>query len=250
MQATGTQLIEPFLGACTVLGATTLGAAAVLVFKRVSGRFYATTIAFCAGMMAFSALEMVTQSHALAGHRVALSSLLVGMTAFFLLDRLLPHAHMLLHGTEMQGPKRKVALLVGTITIHNIPEGFALAAAFASSPSLGWLVTATVALQDIPEGLMVAAPVACYGVASRRSFLWGVFSGAVEFAAAMGGFLFLRGMTTATPLALGFAAGAMGYVVLSELLPDAMQAGSKYVAFGAFIAGIAAAYGFSTLIGF
>jgi len=200
--------------------------------------------------MTFSALEMVTQSHALAGHRVALSSLLVGMTVFFLLDRLLPHAHMLLHGTEMQGSKKKVTLLVGTITIHNVPEGFAIAAAFASSPSLGWLVTASVALQDIPEGLMVAAPVACYGVGNRRSFLWGVFSGVVEFAAAMGGFLFLRGVATATPIALGFSAGAMGYVVLSELLPDAMQAESKYVALGTFIAGIAVAYGFSTLIGF
>jgi len=242
--------IELFLGACTVLLATTLGAAGVLAFKHIGKHFYATVVSFCAGVMAFSALEMIDESHALAGHRVALAGLIVGMTVFIIVDKLLPHAHMILTGTEMPCAKRKVALLVGTITIHNIPEGFAVASAFATSSSLGWLVTLSIALQDIPEGLIVSAPVACYGVTTQRSFLWGVFSGVVEFAAAIGGFLFLRVVTGATPLALGFSGGAMTYVILSELLPDAMQAESHYVALAAFIAGLAAAYGFGILIGF
>lgn len=239
-----------FLGACTVLIATTLGAAGVLAFKRIDGRFYATLVAFCAGVMGFSALEMIGESHALLGHRMALASLLVGMITFLILDKLLPHAHMVLTGNEMPNAKRKVALLVGTITIHNIPEGFAIASAFATSPSLGWLVTLSIALQDIPEGLIVAAPLACYGVTTKRSFLWGAFSGAVEFIAAIGGFLFLRVVSSATPLALGFSGGAMTYMILSELLPDAMQAESRYAALAAFITGIAAAYGLAALIGF
>ena len=230
--------------------ATTLGSAGVLVFKRIDRRFYATLIAFCAGVMAFSALEMIDESHALSGHRMALAGLLVGMIAFLIMDKLLPHAHMVLTGIEMPSAKRKVALLVGTITIHNIPEGFAIASAFATSSSLGWLVTLSIALQDIPEGLIVAAPVACYGVTAKRSFLWGVFSGVVEFIAAMGGFLFLRVVSSATPLALGFSGGAMTYVILSELLPDAMQAENRYAALAAFITGIAAAYGFTSIIGF
>lgn len=239
-----------FWGACTVLVATTLGAAGVLLLGKVDRRVYATLAAFCAGVMGFSALEMIDESHALSGHRMALAGLLAGMIAFLALDKLLPHAHMVLTGREISRSKRKVTLLVGTITIHNIPEGLAIASAFATSSSLGWLVTLSIALQDIPEGLIVSTPVACYGVSSKRSFLWGVFSGLVEFLTALVGFLFLSAVSTAIPLALGFCGGAMLYVILSELLPDAMQMESRYVALGAFIAGIAAAYGFSLLIDF
>ena len=239
-----------FFGACTVLMATTFGAAGVFAFKRIHSRLCPSIVAFCAGVMAFSSLEMLNESHALSGDRIALAGLLAGMTTFLAVEKLLPHAHMVLLGAEMPHAKRKVALLVGTITIHNIPEGLAIASAFAASSTLGWLVTVSIALQDIPEGLIVAAPVACYGVATRRSFLWGMFSGLVEFAAAIGGFLFLRVVSAATPLALGFSGGAMGYVILSELLPDAVQAESRYAASAAFVAGVATAYGFAALIGF
>jgi ZIP family zinc transporter len=174
----------------------------------------------------------------------------MGTVSFLAVDKLLPHAHLALVGATLHDSKRKVALYVGTITIHNIPEGFAVASAFAGSPALGWLVTMSIALQDIPEGLIVSAPVAGYGVATRHSFAWGVFSGVVEFAAAILGFLFLRVVAPCTPWALGFSAGAMAYVVLSELLPDAMQAENRMVALGAAIVGFAAAFGVGALIGF
>jgi zinc transporter, ZIP family len=241
---------EVFLGACTALLATTLGASGVLAFKRIQPRSYATVVAFCAGMMGFSALEMIDESHALSGHHLALASLLSGMVVFLVVDKLLPHAHLILTGVEMPSAKRKVALLVGTITIHNIPEGLAIASAFATSSTLGWLVTLSISLQDIPEGLIVSAPVACYGVSTQRSFLWGVLSGVVEFAAAIAGFLLLRVVSWATPLALGFSGGAMAYVILSELLPDAMLAESRYAALTAFVIGLVTAYGFAVLIGF
>jgi len=232
------------------MAATAVGAAGVLAFKRVNSELWTAVVAFCAGMMAFSTLEMINESHTLSGHRVAFASFLVGMAVFSVLDKLLPHAHMALLGTEMPDAKRKVALLVGTITVHNIPEGFAIASAFASSSGLGWLVAMSIALQDIPEGLIVAAPVACYGVALHRAFLWGVFSGWVEFAAAIGGFLLLRAVSGATPLALGFSAGAMTYVIFFELLPDAMREGNRREALAVFIAGVALAYWFSTRLGF
>jgi ZIP family zinc transporter len=238
------------LGACVVLVATSLGAAGVFAFKQIGSRLFALIVAFCAGVMAFSSMEMISEAHVLAGDRVAFAGLLAGMAAFLAIDKLLPHAHMALLGIEMPHTKRKAALLVGTITIHNIPEGFAIASAFAGSTSLGWLVTLSMALQDVPEGLIVAAPVACYGVATRRSFAWGVLSGVVEFVAAIGGFLFLRFVSAATPFALGFSGGAMTYVILSELLPDAMQAENRLVALAAFVVGFAAAYGFAALIGF
>lgn len=239
-----------FLGACTVLAATTLGAAGVLAFTRIPPALYATVISFCAGAMGFSAIEMLDEAHTLGGHRVAMAGLLAGLAVFLILDRLLPHVHMAVRGGKMSAMKKKVAMLVGTITIHNIPEGFAVAAAFAGSASLGWLVTLAIALQDIPEGLIVSAPVACYGVETRRSFFWGMTSGLVEFAAAIVGFAFLRMLSDATPFALGFSGGAMTYVIFSELLPDAMEAENRYVALGAAIAGFGATYGLAALLGF
>jgi ZIP family zinc transporter len=238
------------LGAGAALLATTLGAAGVFTFRRIGKRSHALILSFCAGAMAYTALEMVNEAHASLGHRAAIASLVAGMIAFLAIDKLMPHAHLVLLGVEMPSARRKAALLVGTITLHNIPEGFAIASAFASSSSLGWLVTLPIALQDIPEGLIVAAPVACYGMEPRRCFLWGVLSGIVEFAAAVAGFLFLRVVENATPLALGFSGGVMGSVVLSELLPDALQAENRYLSLAMVTAGLATAYGFAMLIGF
>lgn len=242
--------LNVFLAGCAALAATTAGAAGVLAIRKIPPALYATVVSFCAGMMGFSALEMLNEAHALGGHRSSLAGLIVGLAVFLVVDRLMPHVHMALRGVEICETKRKVAMLVGTITLHNIPEGFALAAAFSGSASLGWLVTLSIALQDIPEGLIVSAPAVCYGVETRRSFFWGVVSGLVEFASAIAGFIFLSSVSDATPFALGFSGGAMTYVIFSELLPDAMQAENRYAALGAAIAGFAAAYGFGALIGF
>jgi ZIP family zinc transporter len=209
------------LAASMVMLATALGAGAVFAFKRIGSTFYTMTVSICGGVMGFSALEMITQSHALAGPRVAFASFLVGMAVFCVLDRLLPHAHMALTGNEMPGARRKTALLVGSMTLHNIPEG-----------------------------LIVAAPVACHGVPARRCFLWGLFSGLAEFLAAIGGFLFLSTIHTAAPWALGFSAGTMTYVVFFEIMPDAIHHENRRLTLAAFISGVAVAYGLSTLLGF
>jgi ZIP family zinc transporter len=236
------------LAAAAVFGATALGAACVLVFQCGDRQLNGAVLGFCGGMMGYSAAEMVSHAGALAGLPAVWGGVLVGAAAVLAIARLLPHAHMVLRGTALPGAKRKVALLVATITIHNLPEGFAVASAFASSSGLGWLVTASIALQDVPEGLMVAAPVACYGVASRRSFLWGAFSGAVEAVAAVAGFALLGVVSSATPFALAFSGGAMGYVVVAELLPDAFRAGSGWASVVAFAAGVAIAIGGASVL--
>jgi zinc transporter, ZIP family len=238
------------LGASLAMGATALGAAGILAFKRVGSFHFGLIIAFSGGVMAYSSVEMINESHALAGHGVALAGLLAGMCALLVMEKALPHAHLLFLKSQMSHAKKKAALLAGTITIHNIPEGFAIASAFATSSSLGWLVAVAIAVQDVPEGLIVSAPVAAYGVSRAKSFAWGVFSGVVEFAAAIGGFLFLRSVSVATPFALGFSGGAMSYVVLFELLPDAVRSEKRHLAGLMFVAGIAVAYILSLLVGF
>jgi len=229
--------------------ATALGAAGVFAVKRMPPTLLPLILAYSAGMMALSAFEMLNESHALTGHRLALTGMAVGMVVLFLLAKALPHAHLMLLRSELPPAKRKIAILVGTITLHNIPEGFAIASAFADSSSLGWLVAVSIALQDIPEGLIVSMPAACYGATPRRSFLWGVFSGAVEFVAAIASFFCLTAVSAATPFALGFSGGAMFYVVLFELLPDAMQGEGRQKAVAAFIVGVVTAVVLSALVG-
>ena len=237
------------LGAGMAMLATAFGAAGVFAVKRAPQSFLPMIIAYSAGMMALSAFEMVNESHALTGHRLAFTGMVAGMVVLFLLAKALPHAHLILLKSEMPPAKKKIAILAGTITLHNIPEGFAIASAFSDSSSLGWLVAISIALQDIPEGLIVSMPAACYGATAMRSFGWGVFSGVVEFLGAIAAFFFLNSVSRATPFALGFSGGAMFYVVLFELLPDAMAGESRHKGALAFLSGIATAYILSIIVG-
>jgi len=233
------------LGAALAFAATTAGAALVLPAKALKERLYALLIAFSAGIMAYSAWEMFLQSSSLVGAMPALGWWAAGVGMFFLLDHLLPHAHAFVNKVPhhtLPHEKRKAALLATTITMHNIPEGFAIASAFAVSSPLGWLVATTIAIQDFPEGLIVSAPLMAYGVGARHSFFWGAFSGFIEFLAAIFGFLFLSAVAAATPLALAFSSGAMAFVTFVELLPDAWRAGDRLRVVLAFAAGAAVAY--------
>jgi ZIP family zinc transporter len=172
------------------------------------------------------------------------------MIVLFIFERSLPHLHLMLRGNEMPAAKRKAVFLAGTITLHNIPEGFAIACAFADSTTLGWLVTVSIAFQDIPEGLLVSTPLVCYGLEKRRCVKFGVFSGFVEFAAAIVGYIFLNTIVKLIPFALAFSAGAMLYVVVEELLPDALKDRPRRTAAFSFISGILAAWVIATLFGF
>jgi len=237
-----------FLGALLAFFATALGAAFVLPIKDERGRIFALLSAFSGGVMAFSAWEMLVQSHAASGDIVALAGLALGLCAFFILERLLPHAHAFMRCAPMGKEKQKATLLAGTITLHNIPEGFAIASAFAASPQLGWLVAGTIAIQDVPEGLILSAPLAAYGMGKRHSFFWGAFSGFVEFLAALVGFVFLSAVAAATPFALAFSAGAMIFVTFSELLPDSLRACGKTRALASFALGAIIAYAIAAAV--
>lgn len=235
------------LGAFLALAATCLGAAAVFAFRKLDCRLSVLAMSFCAGVMAYSSAEMILQSVAQAGTFQTLAGVAAGVGAFFVLEKLLPHAHLLLRKRGLEGGKKKAALMAGTVTLHNVPEGFAIASAFAASPSLGWLVAGSIALQDVPEGAVVSVPVACYGVNARRSFGMGVLSGVVEFFAAVVGFVFLNAVSPLIPFALAFSGGAMAHVALFELFSDAWKkdaAGSAAAA----AAGIAVAWGLALLL--
>ncbi|MGV8176233.1 MAG: ZIP family metal transporter [Candidatus Bilamarchaeaceae archaeon] len=234
--------MEPIIfGALIVLLATSAGALGVLFFRRFSQATYSAMLAFSSGVMAFTAIEMLYGARGI-GDSPAVFGFLLGVACIFVFEKLLPHIHLHLRKTNLKPEKKKTALLVGTIAIHNIPEGFAIASAFAGSAGLGYLVTASMALQDIPEGLLISVPVLLYGVRMRKAILFGVLSGLVEAFSAIAGFMFLGLLGFLTPYALAFSSGAMAYVVLVELLPDALKAGSRRIAGALFLFGAAVGF--------
>ncbi|VVC04378.1 Zinc transporter ZupT [Candidatus Bilamarchaeum dharawalense] len=229
-------------GAVLVTLATGLGALSTFYISDICKSKYTLLLAFSAGVMMFTSLEMISQAHHEIGHVLTAVGLLCGMLLIFLSEKLLPHIHQQIKKTELPTSKKKAALIVGTIAIHNIPEGFAIAAAFAGSVPLGWFTATSMAIQDAPEGALISAPLICYGLDKKRAVGFGILSGVVEGLAAVIGYLFLTVVLSLVPFALAFSAGAMMYVVLVEIMPDVLREKEKYVGSLVFIIGIVIAF--------
>ena len=242
-------LSDVLAGAFVVFIATALGALGVLAIRRLGKRGYSVMLAFAAGTMAFTSIEMALQSHQAGGDAMLIGGLLCGIMLILLTEHALPHIHMHMKKEELKDSKKKAILMSGSIALHNIPEGLSIASAFAASGPFGWLVTASIALQDIPEGALIAAPLHAYGIGKRSAVFYGMLSGFIEGVAAIAGYLFLDYFRSLVPFALSFAAGAMTYVVFVEILPDAMAGGRERIAGAAFIFGALVALGIATIFG-
>lgn len=241
---------ELLIAAAIAALATSLGALIIIPFKNIKRELFSALIAFSSGLMAYSAMEMLSECRELGGETALFSGFLIGLIAFIIAEKLLPHAHLMLRKKELHPSKKKAAMAYGTITLHNVPEGFAIASAFAGSTPLGWLVAAAIAIQDFPEGFLASGPLACYGMEGKRCIKYGVLSGLVEFAAAIIGFLFLTSISQLIPFALSFAAGAMAYLIFVELLPDAFRRGLERTAALSFISGALLGFLIAAILGF
>lgn len=235
-------------------GVTALGAALVFFFKSINQTILNGMLGFASGIMIAAsfwsllspAIEMAA-SMGVAPVIPALSGFLAGGAFLFLIDRLLPHLHAGLETDQAEGIKtswQRSVLLVMAITLHNIPEGLAVGVAFgaiglAGSPAtLGSAIALAlgIGIQNFPEGAAVSIPLRREGMSRTKSFMFGQASGLVEpIAGVLGAFLVVM-MRPILPYALAFAAGAMIYVVVEELIPEAQQHGSSdYSTIGALI---------------
>lgn len=162
----------------------------------------------------------------------AVFGFLLGTGFLFALDKLLPHFHVNFKQVEgVKSPWQKTTLLVLAITLHNIPEGLAVGVLFGAvaagvpDASIGGAVALAVGigLQNFPEGIAVAMPLRRMGMSRRKSFYYGQLSAVVEPAAAVLGAFAVAFFTPLLPYALAFAAGAMMFVVIEEVIPEAQQ---------------------------
>lgn len=226
-------LLIPFLG-------TTAGAACVFFMKKTLGDLVQRSLAgFAAGVMvAASIWSLLIPAIDQSAHLGKLSFLPAfagfwcGILFLLALDHLIPHLHV---GSEQaEGPKSNLSrtvMMVLAVTLHNIPEGMAVGVMYAGFLSDNPQITAAsalalslgIAIQNFPEGAIISLPLRAEGESKGRAFLGGVFSGVVEPIGAVLTILAAQLVIPALPYLLSFAAGAMLYVVVEELIPEMSQ---------------------------
>ena len=228
-------------------GMTAAGAGLVFFFKEVNRKILDGMLGFAAGVMIAAsfwsllapAIEHSEQSNPfLGGILPVLFGFLLGGACMRLIDIFLPHLHPGAPPEETEGLKttwHRSMLLVSAITLHNIPEGLAVGVAFgaaASGNSIGAAIALTIGIgiQNFPEGAAVSLPLRREGLSRKESFWWGQLSALVEPIAAVLGAAVVVYMDPLLPYALAFAAGAMIFVVVEELVPEAHRGGHGDIA--------------------
>ena len=226
-------ILIPFLG-------TSLGAAGVFFMKKtLSDRVQRALTGFAAGVMVAAsmwsllipAIEQSAQLEELA-FLPAVVGFWLGVLFLLLLDHVIPHLHA--RSGQAEGPKSKLGrttMMVLAVTLHNIPEGMAVGVVYAGYLSGSAQITAAgalalslgIAIQNFPEGAIISMPLRAEGMHKGRAFLGGVLSGIVEPIGAALTILAARFVIPALPYLLSFAAGAMLYVVVEELVPEMSQ---------------------------
>jgi len=245
------------LALCATLftwGVTALGSAMVFFFKNINKNVLNIMLGFAAGVMIAAsfwsllapAIDMAEESGT-PGWIPAVVGFLAGGAFLFVVDKILPHVHMDLAIDKAEGiktPWQRSILLVLAITLHNIPEGLAVGVAFGAlafnqDPAVlaGAVALAIgIGLQNFPEGAAVSIPLRREGLSRWKAFNYGQLSGIVEPVAGVLGAYLIVSVQPLLPYALAFAAGAMIFVVVEELIPES-QTGHEtdYSTVGAMI---------------
>ena len=231
-------VIQALLATCFTWAVTAFGAATVFMARDISRRVLAAALGFAGGVMIAAsywsllapAIEM-SEGKDIPAWVPAVVGFLFGGIFLQGIDKVLPHLHLAFNTEETEGVKtswQRSTLLILAITLHNIPEGLAVGVAFGAlaaglpSATLGAAIALTIGIgiQNFPEGLAVSMPLRREGVSRRKSFWYGQLSAIVEPVAGVIGAAAVIIARPIMPYALAFAAGAMIYVVIEELIPE------------------------------
>jgi ZIP family zinc transporter len=241
-------VLQALLAGTFTWGLTALGASAVFLSRTVSRRSLDAALGFTAGVMtAASFWSLLAPAIEIAGQMgmiewlPAVVGFLAGAASLRIVDRLLPHIHIFAPSSEVEGVPtrwRRSVLLVLAITLHNIPEGLAVGVAFGAvaanieGAGMGAAIALAlgIGLQNFPEGLAVAVPLRNEGLTRSKSFFYGQLSAVVEPVAAVVGAALVVLARPLLPYALAYAAGAMFFVVVEEVVPESQRGGNTDLA--------------------
>lgn len=230
---------QALLATCFTWFVTALGAATVFFFKQVNRKLLDGMLGFAAGVMIAAsywsllapAIQMTRETNDVPTWLPAAIGFLAGGAFIRVIDLFLPHLHLGFPASEAEGIHtkwRRSVLLVLAITLHNFPEGLAVGVAFGAvaanlqSATLAGAIALAIGIgiQNFPEGLAISVPLRGEGVSPFKSFWYGQSSALIEPLAGMLGAAAVVGMKPILPYALAFAAGAMIFVVVEELIPE------------------------------
>ena len=229
-----------FFGILITFLGTTLGAACVFFMKKTLGKSVQRALAgFAAGVMVAASIwslliPAIEQSENMGAFSFfpAFAGFWIGILFLLALDHLIPHLHV--GSDQAEGPKSKLGrttMMVLAVTLHNIPEGMAVGVMYAGLLAGNAQITAAsalalslgIAIQNFPEGAIISMPLRAEGESKGKAFLGGVLSGVVEPVGAVLTIIAAQLIIPALPYLLSFAAGAMLYVVVEELIPEMSQ---------------------------
>ena len=251
-------ILAAFYASVFTWGLTAAGAALVFFFKKMNRAVLDGMLGFTGGVMVaasfWSLLAPAIENSPGEGFVKVFPSafgFLLGALALFGMDKLLPHLHINFKEHEVEGVKtsfHKTTLLVLAITLHNIPEGLAVGVLFGAASTLVGVeqtemtiaaisLAIGIGIQNFPEGFAVAMPLRRQGISRRKSFFYGQLSAVVEPVAAVLGALAVSFFTPILPYALAFAAGAMIFVVVEEVIPETQRDKFTDIATLGFIGG-------------
>ena len=248
-------VVQSLLGTLFTWGVTALGAAGVYLSKEINRKMLDGMLGFAAGVMIAASYWSllapsieISETLGIPSYIPPAIGFLLGGITLWLIDRLLPHLHKGLPLSSAEGIKtswQRSVLLILAITMHNIPEGMAVGVAFGAAAAgipgastAGAIALALgIGLQNFPEGLAISAPLRREGLSRFKSWWYGQLSAVVEPIGAVIGAAAVLTMRQILPYALAFAAGAMIYVVIEELIPEAQQGKDTDIATGGAMLG-------------
>lgn len=215
-------LLIVFIAALVTALATGLGALPLLAVKSMSGRTLALGNALAAGLMLAASVTLVMEGFDLSGPRTV-GGLVLGVAAIWLVKTLLDR-----HGTVSMGDMTgadaaKILMIMGVMTAHSAAEGIGVGVAFGGGRPLGDLITLAIALHNVPEGLAIALVMVPRGASVAKAGGWAIVSSLPQPLLAVPAFLFVLYFAPVLPVGLGLAAGAMLWMIFSELLPEAQE---------------------------
>lgn len=221
-------VVVVFIYALITALATGLGAIPFAFVRAPSERFIARSNAVAAGLMIGACFGLLSEG-TVYGRLESLGGAVLGVLFILMTQRILEgqDEEALVFGAATGAGARKIVLLLVVMTVHSVSEGIAVGVSFGGGMTLATLITAAIAIHNIPEGVAITAVLRPQGVSLVRAAGWSIVSSLPQPIMAVPAYLFVELFRPALPWGLGFAAGAMLFMVLVELLPDAFGQGRR-----------------------
>lgn len=206
------------------LAGTGIGGLSAFLVRKASNRVIGSLLEFSAGLMtAVVCFELLPEAFKLGGSFYTFAGVLTGIGMVFLIENILIKYSRALKNSPDKGLLKAGVLMAVAIALHNFPEGFAVGSGFGASSSLGFTITAVIIIHDIPEGIAMAVPMRAGGYSKLKAFTYTLLSGVPMGLGALLGAALGEISAVMISACLGFAGGAMLYIIYGELVPESKR---------------------------